>query len=338
MQITTHHGPTTTARIVYGGLGAFFVGVTLCVLLADLASLWALSTGHLMTVAALVGAITSGLFFGPTLRKGHLLTACGLALAFSGATTYCVVSSAGRADDAAYEANAKARDVNAERARYQRDLAEAKGRYNSALTAETAECSGGDGGKCKAKRTLTAQARSAVEVATIMVANAKPEAREDGKLVRASQVFAMATGYSEETSLRGFKLTWPFLPPLVCELLAIIFVHKAFAHRRRQPSATQDRAATLPSPPGQPLATIAQPLPVVRMSRRQVLEFVRAHLETHATLPAQADVARGTGVNKGTVSKWLRDWERAGLLTRTRDGRSNVIALASAKPTLRLAR
>ena len=31
------------------------------------------------------------------------------------------------------------------------------------------------------------------------------------------------------------------------------------------------------------------------------------------TLPAQPDIALATGVNKGTISKWLRDWEQAGL-------------------------
>ena len=246
------------------------------------------------------------------------------------------MSSAGRADDAAFEANAKARQINDERARYQRDLDAAKTRYQTALTAETAECSGGDGSKCKAKRTLTANARSDMEVATILVRDAKPEQREDGKLRRAAEVWALATGHSVEASLHGFKMVWPFLPPTVAELLSIIFIHKAFAHRRRQPSATQQPAATLPDPPRQPLATVAQPLPVVRMSRGQVLQFVRFHLEAHATLPAQADIARATGVNKGTVSKWLRDWEQAGLLIRTRNGRSNMIALTAARSTLRL--
>ena len=214
-----------------------------------------------MTIAALVGAIVSGLFFGPTLRKCHLLTALGLAIAFCGATTFCVVSSAGRADDAAFEANAKARQINDERARYQRDLDAAKTRYQTALTAETAECSGGDGSKCKAKRTLTANARSDMEVATILVRDAKPEQREDGKLRRAAEVWALATGYSVEASLHGFKMVWPFLPPTVAELLSIIFIHKAFAHRRRQPSATHERrgnvARSSPATVGNRCPTVA---------------------------------------------------------------------------------
>ncbi len=329
---TTHTGPSATARLVFGLLGTFFVGVTLCVLLADVTGIGSLTTGHLMTVAALVGAITSGLFFGPTLRKGHLLTALGLAIAFTGATTYCVVSSAGRADDAAYEANATARQINDERARYQRDLGEAKSRYNAALAAETAECSGGKGSKCIAKRELTVQARSDVEVATILVSRAKPEQREDGKLQRAAEVWSLATGHSVEASLHGFKMIWPFVPPCVAELLSIIFIHKAFAGAKSP--GGNGGGTRKPSPETSPaVETVAETVaetvvvPFKRPnSRADVIAYVKGCMARGETIASQDAIAKRFNVRKGTVSRWLAALERDGILDRTRVGRRNSIA------------
>ena len=335
MKATTHDDPTATARLVWGALGVFFAFITARTLLADVRAFAELRSDHLMTIGAMVGAVAAGIYFGPMLKAGKLLTAVGLAIAFTAATVFCLIGSAGRGDELAYKQNADARKVNEDRERYLRDRTEANGRWQAAVDAETAECAGGDGPKCKAKRKTTEQRRSEFEVADILVRQAQPEARENGKLKRAAEIVALVRGGNVAAAEHALALLWPFLPPSICEILSIIFLHQALVPRRRrkvaeQLAATVESAATLP-------ATVAQPLPVVRMSRAQVLELVRAHL-ADATLPSQCELARQTGVNKGTISKWLRDWECAGLISRTRDGRSNVIALASARPQLQIAR
>jgi hypothetical protein len=72
---------------------------------------------HLLTIGAIVGAIAAGHFFWPALWSGRLGAAVGLAIAFAAATTYCLIGSAGRGDEAMFEKNAAARQVNEDLAR-----------------------------------------------------------------------------------------------------------------------------------------------------------------------------------------------------------------------------
>jgi hypothetical protein len=60
----------------------------------------------------------------------------------------------------AFEKNAAARQINEDCERFQRDRTEAKQRWDAAVTAETQECSGGQGSKCLSKREITKQRRS----------------------------------------------------------------------------------------------------------------------------------------------------------------------------------
>jgi DNA-binding MarR family transcriptional regulator len=43
------------------------------------------------------------------------------------------------------------------------------------------------------------------------------------------------------------------------------------------------------------------------------------------TLPSQVAIAKRFGLPKQTVSRWMTKWETAALISRTRDGRRNVI-------------
>ena len=231
MTATTDGGPGATMRGIWGALGLFFTFITAKVLLADVTSYTDLKTDHLLTVGALVGAVVAGVFFGPLLRRGKVIAALGLALSFSAATVYCLIGSAGRGDELAYEKNAEARKTNEIRKRYERDRTEAKARWDTALASEADECKSGPGIRCKGRAAFTAQARSAFEVADLLVRQAGPEAREDGKLRRAAELWVLARGGDVEAAQKGLALLWPFLPPAICELLAIIFWHQALARK-----------------------------------------------------------------------------------------------------------
>jgi hypothetical protein len=332
-------------RLAWLALGAFFAGLTGRVLLWEVHSFSELQAEHYLTIGAIVGAIAAGVFFGPMLRAGKLLSALGLGLAFTAATSYCLIGSAGRGDEAAFERNAKARQVNEERERLQRDLAESKLRYQAAVDAETAECSGGAGPKCIAKRQTTAQRRLDLEADTIRANEMKAEARENGKLKRAAELVSFFGRVEIATAERGLALLWPFVPPLVAELLTIVFLHHAFAFRgpprRRRERPESGTIADSPTPgPGTVQVPQSQPsretVGVVVPFRRPtkptatteatVLAYVAERLEAGETLPSQATIARRFQLPKQTVSRWMGRWEAAGLLSRTRDGRRNVIS------------
>ena len=272
MTANTDGGPGATMRCVWGLLGLFFTFITAKVLLADVSGYADLRTDHLLTIGALVGAIVSGVFFGPLLRRAKVIAALGLALSFSAATVYCLIGSAGRGDELAYEKNAEARKTNETRARYMRDRDEAKRRWATAQDAEAAECATGVATKCKGRQATTAQTRSAFEIADILVRQAGPEAREDGKLRRAAELWVLARGGDVEAAQKGLALLWPFLPPAICELLSIIFWHQCLARKNKWDWQLPNwRAAELPKvltlPPPMPAfasqSTVATPATVV---------------------------------------------------------------------------
>ena len=230
MQIdTTKHGPSHTTRAVWLGLGAFFAGLTARVLLWDVGSLQGLAPEHVLTVGALVGAIASGVYFGQMLRGLKIGAAAGLGTAFVAATVYCLIGSAGRGDEQAALKNEAVEAAQAVRDRAVRTRDEAKARYHQALDDELFECKTGKGAKCKSLRELTPQRREDMELAERTLSSLKPAGQVNGKLKRAAELVAFFVTGDQAMAEKGLALLWPFIPPLVCELLTIVFLHLGFA-------------------------------------------------------------------------------------------------------------
>jgi hypothetical protein len=292
MTANTDGGPGATMRCVWGLLGLFFTFITGKVLLADVQTYADLGTDHLLTIGALVGAIVSGVFFGPLLRRAKVIAALGLALSFSAATVYCLIGSAGRGDELAYEKNAEARKTNETRARYMRDRDEAKRRWATAQDAEAAECASGVAQKCKGRQATTAQTRHAFEIADILVRQSGPEARENGKLQRASELWVLARGGDVKDAEKALALLWPFLPPAICELLSIIFWHQCLQFRHKwQWRLPNWRAAALPDFPRLPSPTVTDAV------------TVPVTAQTTVATPEQAVVSPVSRVATATVRK-----------------------------------
>lgn len=231
-------------------------------------------------------------------------------------------------------------------------LKEARLRYKAALTAEESECSDGQGGRCLKRRAVTAERRKDVDAAektrrdTIemhrqdaadaeaKLAKLPPERVPNAEYRAAAELLAKLPYVTAPVSaIEALLLVLePFLKALFCEIATIVGFSMGLGHKPRVP-ATLPQAPVLPvqlpGPPvieAQPHATLPQPAcNVAHMSKQEVLAHVRLHLHTHATLPSQSALARQTGVNKGTIHRWLREWESAGLLVQTKVGRCKQI-------------
>ena len=117
-----------------------------------------LTADHLLTIGAIVGAIAAGHFFWHMLWSCKFGAALGLGIAFTAATTYCLIGSAGRGDEATFEKNAAARQINEDRERFMRD----RTRPSSAVTRPWSGDAGmlrRAGPKCIGKREITKQRR-----------------------------------------------------------------------------------------------------------------------------------------------------------------------------------
>ena len=151
----------------------------------------------------------------------------------------------------------------------------------------------------------------------------------------------------------------PFGKALFCEGATLIFAGFGFGHGSRtvrQPSPAtvpqEVHTATVPPlrhAPGngstgkvvpiRPGGTVPQgPATVSRGStnvpqaaqpKDAALELLRSHLASHRTVP-QAELEQLFRVgSKSTVSRWLDEWEAAGIIVRTPSGRTKTVSLAT---------
>lgn len=328
--------PSLLLRLVFLVVFTFFGGLTARVLLWDVHSVDDLTVDHYMIIGSMIGAIVSGLFCWPMLKQGKILIGLGLGVACIVTTGFCFISSGGRADDLAFQRNATARQINQDRDRAQRNRDEARRRYDTALEAETAECSGGAGPKCKAKRETTQERRSDFEVSELLLQQSKPEQRENAKLKRAAQIIGLITRSTEDDAERALAIVWPFLPPFSCELLTIIFGHLAFCIRW---GFSQRREEPEKPTVSEPTVSPQKPKPCQRrsfsmrnrcwnadaMRKLDAERDLAGYIASNGTVPSQEFLRDRWKVrSKGTVSRWLRDWETRGLIQRRSDGRFKV--------------
>jgi hypothetical protein len=191
------------------------------------------------------------------------------------------------------------------------------------------ECRSGEGPRCIAKRKTTQERRTDVEVAETLLRQLPIEGRENGKIKKAAELLAFFRGWSQAETEKGLALLWPFIPPLVCELLTIVFLHFGFAVSapvRRKPieaKVSQETEETEQVNPGKPSGGSRRP-----MTREETERFVVTELALGRLLPSQDWLAAKAGVRKSTVHKWLTEWERQGLISRARAGKCKVIQAA----------
>ena len=155
---------------------------------------------------------------------------------------------------------------------------------------------------------------------------------------------------SEEAIEATLLLVFPFGLALFTEIGAIVGFGLIFDNRPAGRRAVAAVATAAPGPgtvsptPGprkpsrfpetgtrKPSATVLQlPFKGQRkpLSKAETLAFMQAEITQRGSIPSQDAIAAQCGRRKGTVSRWLRDWERSGLVSRQQEGRCKVVASA----------
>lgn len=116
----------------------------------------------------------------------------------------------------------------------------------------------------------------------------------------------------------------PILVPLFLELGSIGFFAGAFGHRRNR-----KEASTLPSIE---VTVAASPAPSVTKLWTQ--DDALQDLRKLRPAPAQHILAERWGVNRSTVSRWMKDWHAAGAIDRNRVGKEMLALPAPRKGRL----
>jgi hypothetical protein len=100
----------------------------------------------------------------------------------------------------------------------------------------------------------------------------------------------------------------------------------------RRPEGPAGGLSVVPKKPEGPTPSapeVPADRPAGKNDRRQadVLAFIRTEAKVSGPIESQAYLADATGTSDATLSDWLAEWEKAGLIVRRQDGRRKVIAL-----------
>lgn len=238
------HTHTTVRSWGAIALGTFFAVVTAVVLFDDVLHGAAITTGHVLALAALVAAIASGHMAWPAIRSGAVIPGAMLAVLFLASTAYVVVSSGARNAEQAGNKAAAVTAANDARARVAGQLARAEAMLAEASGILSRECASGAGPRCRG-------ARATVEVyeAAIKGHNAALAALPAPKLANGyTHTARVLRSWGLAVTDEWLSLNMPFVIVLISELGTIAFLHLGFGHARRRIAAPVEPAND-PEPP-----------------------------------------------------------------------------------------
>lgn len=155
-----------------------------------------------------------------------------------------------------------------------------------------------------------------------------PAMPENAGFASAAQLLALLPGVVQKPAEieRQLMLVIPWLAVLITELGVVVFSNLAIGGNPGNRGNCRNSTATvaIAAPVSRRIAApIEKPMQVVTVVRSKIeaeRELVML-LAMGKPLPSQDWLADRWGVHKGTVSKWMRGWEDAGLVKREQRGR-----------------
>jgi len=318
------------------GLSVGFFFVTCYVIFKDIADGAPITPDHVMSFAVLVGTFASGHLLSEQLRQWRLLPALGLLILFGAGTFYCVTASGGRN---AASSGAKAELVhkdNDDRARVEADLRTAKDRLREAQDKEADECASGKGPKCEGRKATREERQTYVNVLEAQLRMMDPARSEYPELRHAAKLFASIVSASEQSIFDRLVLWFPFVKAIFAEIATLVFGAIGFGHRkpketvlpRRETVPQKPRETVATRKPKQSLGFLPRKPSGKPFSKDEALADLLAYVARNGSLPSQETLKARFGVaSKGTISKWLADWESQGHIKRSQAGRCKSISL-----------
>jgi hypothetical protein len=209
------------------GLGAFFAGVTGYVLFEDVIHGASITTGHVQTLAALVGAISAGHMAWPAIRNREtIVQGAMLAVLSFAALFYVCVSSGARNAETAGNKMAAIVAANEARAREEAALARSQAMLDEAQRDLAKECASGAGKRCRGIKATVEVYTAAIAGHNAKLAELKPM-QVNGYAHAAKVLRSWGLAVTDE----WLGLNMPFITVLISELGCIAFLHLGLAHK-----------------------------------------------------------------------------------------------------------
>lgn len=324
---------STWSRVLAIGTGVAASCGALYVLLKDdvVKGQWA---DAFVLIPIMVGiSIAAGHLAVQALKDRKILSALGFALAFTLGTALTVYTSVGKqasTTDATTNATVAHNDTLKSK---QDELQRARTRLSEANTMADREIT--DGGckrKCQDWKLRAREVQARISQLETEIKSLGPTMPVAAKADRAAQLAALLFGADSKHVKAVLVLVEPFLLTLLFEVTAITAFGYGFGHHRTRVAPPPAKAEAAPVSPPAPLELPA-PEPVAAggitpATKEQALADLQRLLARGAVIGSQDILVQRWGVAKGTVSKWISQWESDGLVERSADGRCKQIAAA----------
>jgi hypothetical protein len=317
--------------------GVVLLSGTLAILFEDVVHGAPFTLKHYLTLVIVTGTMMAGHLADVARRHSHWLSAVGFAMIFLAGTGLVVFSSAGRQAEKTMMSGTEHDDLVKQRIDLEAQMVTERETINAKRAAADKECTSGEGTKCRAARSIVSyyeNAAKGVEARLALLAPVKPVAPEAEQI----SVIAAALGYDKDHVKAVAMLLDPFLRTLLLELGMVVSFGFAFSPKR-QPTQLIGKVDELPKATMLSGVTDAE---LIELRDQFTTEFPnkpgnsgnsgnprggnRVYSKTEAeadlltrlafgeTVARQDELAARWGVNKGTVSKWLKDLERQKLI------------------------
>lgn len=324
------HKNTTPGRALAITAGVAATGGAIALLVSDALN------GHFTTEHALVPlvvliTVASGHLAGSAIRAHKPLSAIGFLVAFAVGTAITLLNGVGRQAEGIDGKIAAAEHHNTAITDKRSELERARNRLSYATRQADDEMTGQ---KClKRCRDWKDNARDVSNTIAILerelaaLGPATPVAPKAEKVAAIAALF----GGNPDRIKAGVRLLEPVMIPFLLEWTAIVAFGFAFGHVNRRKAG--NTAATVTAT----VTTVANddcPMPPKGGNRRTVATKAAAEADVirlvarGEQLPSQDTLASRWLCHKGTVSKWVAEFEARGIITRTVEGRCKRIAAA----------
>lgn len=313
---------TMEGRALAIAAGCVFLLGTLGILFEDVIGGAPPSLKHGLTLVTLVGTIMAGHLANSSRASRQFFSAVGFTLVFLAGTGLVVYSSVGRQAASSVQTTGQIEEANERRADIKRQRAETQAMLDTAYFKYAKQCETGKGPRCDGiEATINAyEAAVAGHNAKLdKLGVQKPAAPEAEQF---AEIAAVLFGADKAKVKAGALLVVPFLITLFLEFGTIVSLGYGL---KSSPRPYKLPAPTLPVP------VALEPVPKGGgdgpATKAEALDDLQRLLKRGHTIESQDELVQRYGVAKGTISKWLREWEDAGEIpARSQVGKFKQIA------------
>lgn len=313
------------------GIGAAAAICALVVLLQDAirTNVWTIEHG--LIPGMVVIAIGTGHLAGSAMKARRYGSALGFAASFLLATTLTLYTSVSKQADVAATRASSAHVVNDARAEKEAAMATLKAQHGDAVANITREMTGSTcGPRCRSWKERALELEGKIILTEADLFRMAPTVPIAAGATKVATVLAMVFGIDAAHSQELLQLVEPFARAWLFELTSIVALGFAFGstismENPKIPTLAVEKVNVSKKKTNRPKVV---PPPKGGLTKELAEQDLVTLLALGKPVESQDVLAQRWNVPKPTVSRWLKDFEDRGMITREAKGRSKQIVAA----------